>query len=117
MAQVTGIVKIYLNGSLQRSKEGASLVLGGYEKTPQSGHSLYGFSKKFQPAEVEFTMSHMADTDLIALRDLEDTTLKFETDTGLSYVVTGATLTTSPKLTGGEGDVEVTMQGNPAVEE
>lgn len=117
MPKVTGIVKVFVNGSLQRSKEGASLMLGGKERTAQVGHSVYGFSEKIVPAELEFTLADMADTDLVALNDLTDASLKFETDTGKSYLITNGFTTTPVKITGGEGDAEVSMQGDPAVPE
>jgi len=117
MAQVTGIVKVYLNGSLKRSKEGAKLTFGGYERTPVVGHSVYGYSEKAAPAMVEFTIAHTADTDLQELADMVDATVKFETDTGLSYLVNNAFVTKPPELTGGEGDVAIEMAGDPAVEE
>ena len=117
MSQVTGIVKVYVNGTLHRSKEGAKLSFGGKERTAQTGHSVYGFSEKVVASEIEFTLAHMAGTDLIELNELTDATVKFETDTGVSYLVNNAFTTAPVTLTGGEGDVEVTMQGDPAVEE
>jgi len=117
MPQVTGIVKVYLNGDLQRSKEGASLSFGGKERTAIMGYTLHGFAEKAVASELEFTLAHMADTDLIAINDLVDATLRFETDTGPVFLVTNAFTTAPVKLTGGEGDAEVTMQGDPAVEE
>ena len=117
MAQVTGIVKLYVNGTMQRSKEGASLMLGGKERTTQSGHSVYGYSEKIVPSEIEFTLAHTADADLIELNNLVDATVRFETDTGIVFNVPEAWTTAPCKITGGEGDVEVTMQGVPAVQE
>lgn len=115
MAKVTGIVKIYLDGELIRSKSGASITFGGYEKTAQKGHKLYGFSEEFVTSEIEFTIAHMADTDVAQLNAFEGT-LIFETDTGKSYTVANATTTSPGKLTGGEGDLEFTMMGEPAEE-
>jgi hypothetical protein len=117
MAQVTGIVKVYVNGSLQRSKEGAKLILGGKERTAHTGHSVYGYSEKVVPAQLEFTLADMADTDLVELSNLVDATAKFETDTGKSYLIANAFTTKPAELTGGEGDVPMEMQGDPAVEE
>ena len=84
MAQVTGIAKVYVDGTLTRSKEGAKLITGGKERTAVVGHSLYGYTEKVAPAEVECTIAHMSDTDIIAMNDWVDATIKFETDTGLS---------------------------------
>jgi hypothetical protein len=117
MAQVTGIVKVYVNGALQRSKEGAKLILGGKERTAQTGYAVYGWAEKVVPAQVEFTLAHTADVDLIELNNLTGATVKFETDTGQSFMVANAFMTKPAELTGGEGDVAMEMQGDPAVEE
>lgn len=114
MPKVTGIVKVLINSSVQRSKEGASIMFGGKERAFQTGHAVYGPSEKIVPSEIEFTVAHMADTDRQALDDLIDATVEFETDTGRSYVVTNAATTGPGKLTGGEGDLEYTINGDPA---
>jgi hypothetical protein len=117
MPNVTGIIKVYINGELHRTKEGEALSFGGKEKTAQVGHALYGFSSKFAPAEIEFTIAHMADTDVIALNEVDDASVRFVTDTGVAYLITNANVTSPAKLTGGEGDCEFTMQGDPAEKE
>ena len=115
--QVTGVVFVNLDGKLLRSKEGAKLNLGGKERTPIVGHAVYGYSEKVAPATVECTLSHTADTDLIALNNTTNSTLVFETDTGKSYLITHAFLTKPPELTGGEGDTAIEFAGDPAVEQ
>ena len=117
MSQVTGIVKVFVNGQLQRSKEGAELDLGGKERTAQVGHSVYGYSEKVVPGQVTFALSHMADTDIVALNETVDATVRFECDTGVTYMVGNAFVTKAIKLKGGDGEVSVEMQGDPAVEE
>jgi hypothetical protein len=117
MSQVTGIVKVYLNGTLQRSKEGAKLTLGGYERTAQVGHSVYGYSEKVAPSQIEFTLAHTADADLEEIAAMVDATVRFECDTGVVYMVNNAFTTKPPELTGGEGDVAIEMQGEPALKE
>jgi len=117
MGQVTGIVKIYVNGTLQRSKEGAKLVFGGKERTPQVGHSVYGFSEKVVASQLEYTLAHLSDDDLIALNDTTEAEVKFETDTGISFLVTNAFTSKPIELTSGEGEVSVEMMGDPAEQE
>ncbi len=117
MAQVTGIVKVFVNGTLQRSKEGAKLIMGGKERTPQVGHSVYGYAEKVVPATVEFTLAHTADADLPELNDLVDATVRFETDIGQIFRIDNAFTSKPVEVTGGEGDVAVEMMGDPAVEE
>ena len=116
MAQVTGIVKIFLSGALQRSKEGASLELGGKERTAVTGHSVYGYSEKVVASKVAFDLAHTSDTDLIEINDMVKETVKFETDTGITYLITNA-FTTKPCTVKGGGDCSVEMSGDPAIEE
>ena len=118
MAQVTGIVKVYVNGTLMRSKEGAKLSMGGKERTAQVGHSVYGYSEKVIPATVAFNVAHTSDAGVLAdLNDAVNATVRFETDTGLVYNIANAFTTKPCELAGGEGDVTVEMQGDPAIEE
>jgi len=116
MAQVTGIVKIYLSGALQRSKEGATLETGGKERAAVTGHSVYGFTEKVVPSKVNFDLAHTSDTDVLEINDMVKETVKFETDTGLTYLITNA-FTTKPCTVKGGGDCPVEMMGDPAVEE
>ncbi len=117
MPKVTGIVKVHVNGELQRSKEGATLETGGFERTKQVGHRVYGSSEKVVPSVLEYTLAHTSDTDVIALNALVDATVRFETDVGITYLLANCDVTSPCKITGGEGDCEVTMSGDPAVEE
>lgn len=117
MPQVTGIVKVYINGKLHRVKEGAKLILGGKERTAVVGHSVYGYGEKVVPGSCEFTIAHTADLDLQELADMVGATVRFETDTGLSYLINNAFTTKPPELTGGEGDVAMEMMGDAALEE
>jgi hypothetical protein len=117
MAQVAGIVKVYLNGQLQRAKEGVKLITGGKERTMQVGHSVHGYSEKVIPSTLEMVISLMADTKLEDLNNLTDATVRVETDIGLSYLCTGMSVTKPVEFTGGEGDVSIEMMGDPAVEE
>jgi hypothetical protein len=111
---VTGIVFIKLNGDLQRSKDGAKLTLGGKMGKPQTGYKLYGFSDEFVPGKVEFTLAHVGGEDLIAIQAMRSATLEFETDTGDSYSVANAGCTAAVELTGGDGEVALEFQGDPA---
>ena len=83
MPRVTGIVKVTVDGELQRSKDGAKLNIGGFERTAVSGFEIYGYAQKVMPSDIEFTIAHMADTDLEKLADLIDVSVRFECDTGV----------------------------------
>lgn len=116
MAQVTGIVKIYVNGKLYRSKEGAKLKTGGKKREAVSGHAVYGFSETVEPSELDATLAHMADTDVIEINDMTDATLRFETDTGQTLMVPNAFTAEPCELSSG-GDLSLKMMGEPAIEE
>lgn len=117
MAKITGIVKITVNGTLQQSKEGASLDLGGYEREMVTGHSVYGFKEKLMPAVITFTIAHGAATKLTDLKDITSATVRFECDSGKTYLITEACVLKTLNLKGGDGEVEVEMGGSPADEE
>lgn len=111
---VTGIVFVKVDGTLLRSKEGASIDMGGKTRTPVIGYKVYGPAEKVAPAVVTFTLAHMAGDDLLGLAAKIDSTVEFSTDTGDSYIVSDGFCTKTPVLTGGEGDVEFEFQGQPA---
>ncbi|KMN47932.1 hypothetical protein VL04_00665 [Chromobacterium violaceum] len=69
-------------------------------------------TKEVNGAEVKFTLRHGSDEDVVALQQLEDVTLLFETDSGQSYLVANAGTVGEVELKGNK--VEVTMAGNPA---
>jgi hypothetical protein len=117
MAKVTGIVKVFVNGSLLRSKEGAELDVGGMERTAQVGHSLYGFTEKVMPAVVTFEVANMDGDDLVELGKTVEATVRFDCDAGGTYLVNNAFVSKPPKLKGGDGTVSVEMQGDPALKE
>ena len=117
MPQVTGICKVYVNGSLYRTLEGAKINVGGYERTPVVGHSYYGTTQKLVPATVTFDIAHMADTDLVELGAIEDATLRFECDTGQTYMVANASWAKPSELTGGDGKATGELVGEPAIKE
>ena len=113
--QVTGVAIVRVDGASLRSKEGAKLVFGGFERTPVYADGvLIGFSAKPTAAMVTATLAHTSSSDLAAIRDTVDATILFETDTGTTYTIRGAFCTKPPELTGGEGDVAVEYAGQPA---
>lgn len=116
-SQVTGICIIKVNGKILRSKEGAKIKLGGKERTAVTGHSVYGYSEKVVPAEIEATIADTRDTDLREMSDWVGARVLFETDTGKTYLVTNAFTTEPVELTGGEGDATLKMMGDPAIEQ
>jgi hypothetical protein len=114
MAQLTGIVLVKIDGALMRSMEGAKLKLGGKEREIKSGHSVYGYTEKVVPSEIEFTMVHAQGDDLIGIQNKVDSTIEFETDTGDIYICKDMVATTPAEITGGSGEVSYAFAGEPA---
>lgn len=112
--QVTGIVQIFVDGTMLRSKPGAKLKLGGMKRDAVVGHSVYGYTEEPVPSELDATIAHMADTNVREMSDWDNVTLRFVTDSGDEYDVSGAWTSEPCELTGG-GDVSLKMMGQPAV--
>ena len=117
MAKVLGIAKIHVGSSLLRSKEGASITLGGIERTEVAGYAVYGFSEKVVGATVSCTLAHTNDLSLSELAQTTDAVVRFECDNGTVYVVEHAYMRTTPQVTAGSGDVACEFGGDPAREE
>jgi hypothetical protein len=107
MSQVAGKAFVTINGTRLRSKEGASLEMGGIEREAViSDSGVDGFQEKISAPKVEFKVSL---TDSVRMADLQafrDGTLVFETDSGRIYTLTGAWCAKPPKLEKGEVSLE-----------
>lgn len=104
--QVTGRVFIALNGQRIRSKEGASLDIGGARRDPAvSDAGVDGYSEAVSVPRVECKVSHTAEMSLKQLQDFKDGTLVFETDTGKVFTLTQAWCAQPPRMAKGEVDL------------
>lgn len=117
MAKLLGKVYVYTNGRMLRSREGASLDLGGDEREMQVGsHTVHGHTEKIKPAMLECTIVVAEGDELETLRAMRDGTAEFRTDTGQKWLISGATLLDTLKITEGKGgDIPVKIGGQPAV--
>lgn len=115
MGQKTGRVTIKLNADTLVSKAGARLQTGGVSRTTDmSDQGSSFFMEQNKPAQIRATMIHTAQTDLEALRAFKNGTVTFQTDTGRSYTVANAHTEDLGELQNGE--VEITIGGDPAVQ-
>ena len=114
MAKMTGVAYVNINGSRVRSKEGASLKVGGaigeaiMDTNGYCGHA----TKELKPGEVKFVIPHGDDIDVTALQQLSGATVVFETDSGQRYLIRNAGAEGEVELKGKE--VDITMTGEPA---
>ncbi len=87
MGQLTGRVFISLGGKRVRSKDGASLDIGGpVREAARSDSGVDGHTVSETEPKVTFKINHSAQTSLKELQDFEGT-LIFETDTGRIYTL------------------------------
>jgi hypothetical protein len=108
--QVTGRCFITVSGTRQASKEGAKLHIGGVSRTGVAGDSgVHGYTEKTEIPFIEFTISHKADTDMVALAAWTNETATFQTDTGQTYLLRNAWMAKPPELS--KGEVSLRLEG------
>lgn len=103
MSKVTGRVFVTVAGTRLASKEGAKLIMGGFDREPVIADTgVVGYSEKIVAPGVECTIVHTAETSLEALRNITNASLSFDTDTGKSFVLSGAWCSKAVELEKGE---------------
>jgi hypothetical protein len=103
MAQVTGRVFVTVAGKRIASKEGAKLMYGGVTRdTVIADSGVVGFTEKPIAPGVEATIAHAANTSLAEFQAMTAVSISFDTDTGKSYVLSGAWVANAMELEKGE---------------
>lgn len=111
MSQQTGRVTIVLDGEQLRSQPGASLQIGGIQRTGDvTDQGEFYYQEKGVPAQIKCSMPHMADTDLVKLRSWRGTA-QFRCDSGAEFTVSKAVTAEVGDLA--DGKVDVTIMGSP----
>lgn len=111
--QQTGQITIKLDAKILRSKEGASIQIGGIRRvTKMDDQRRTYYQETVIPAQVKATLIHTTDTDLEELRNSVGLVINFETDVGPNYMVRGAHYEEVGDLSNGE--VQITFGGDPA---
>jgi len=111
----TSKVTVKVDGDAFRSKAGSSsLKIGGLYRTEteMTDQGVFLYKEKYVPSELKTTVMHVADTDLIKIRDSKDVSVTYETDTGAVYTITNAVCTEIGDLK--DGEVECSFQGDAA---
>jgi hypothetical protein len=102
MKQKTGVVKIWVNSVLMRSKKGAKLTVGGKKRELDEDASEPVFTEQNAAPQVEFTVQHTADFSIKAWQAVTDGTITYECDTGSVYILQGACYLEGGELADGE---------------
>ena len=115
--QFFGRATVAVDGKRLESMPGASIDIGGFTRTPKSGDHAHGYTESPKNALVECEVIMTGDTSLADLAATVNATVTFKCDTGQTYVVRGAWLVETPKVTGGDtGTVSLQFAGPPAEE-
>lgn len=115
MAKYTGVVLVKLDGQTVRTKEGAKLDAGGYERESQDFDGLAGsgYSEKPKASTLTFDVAHASDTDL-AILNSPNVTCIFECDSGVSYVIREAFSNDTVEISDAGGGASCKFMGPPA---
>jgi hypothetical protein len=106
--QCTGKAIIRVNGKELRAFDDASLDVGGVKREAVKGSGkIFGYKEETAEPVLECKIAHRADTDLVELGTIVDATVIFESDTGDTYILRDAFVTETPKLSAGDGSVEL----------
>lgn len=113
MARQTGRVTVSKDGTKYQSKAGASMQIGGAQRTNNgmTDQGTFFYQETLVPGVVKCTLIHMADTDLDDVRDTTDAVVQYETDTGQVWTLPNAVCAEIGELANGE--VEITFTGSP----
>lgn len=97
---------IRINGAEYPSNEGATLTLGGYTRSTVKGQRVYGYQETATEAIVECKIPNTTGIDPMALKDMTDATIEFQTDIGQSYLLANAWCVDDVTL-GDKGEIAV----------
>ncbi|WP_299733988.1 phage tail tube protein [uncultured Endozoicomonas sp.] len=112
MSKITGKAVIRVDGQELRSLDGATLNVGGVTREAKQGSSkIWGYTEKPTAPEMSCKVAHTADTDLIALGNITNATIDFETDTGDRYIIVDGWVVDPPSLDSSSGDVDLKFSG------
>lgn len=113
--QLTGKAFISLNGERIRSKEGASLDMGGTKREASvSDAGVDGFTESNAVPRIECKVQHQANMSLQDFQNFRDGVVVFETDTGKVFTLSPAWNAVPPKMA--KGEVDLVFEGVEVLE-
>lgn len=116
MAKVAGVVKVRLGGTDYRTKQGATLETGGERSTSQyASGARSGSSKEPVGSKITVTFELMGDTDVDAIRTFAGNA-EYVTDVGKTWIAPNSEIMEPPVIRDNGGGVEVTIEGDAAVQ-
>lgn len=81
---------IRINGAEYPSNEGSTLTLGGYTRATVKGQRVYGYQETATESTVDVKIPNGKGIDPMAIKDMTDATIEFQTDIGQTYLLVNA---------------------------
>lgn len=117
MEKAVGICVVYANGKTYRTKPGAKLSLGGFNRQALIGDGQVNtYSEAPVPSMVSGEFTVVSSTDIQEINDLVDATIVFSTDAGPKYTIRQAFCSKPCELSAGEGALSFELQGPPGTQ-
>lgn len=115
--QVVGQARIKVDGDTLDTDGESTLELGGPVREAQRGDYQAGaFSEKTAESKLTVKILVKRGTSLTALRDIDNATIDFRTDTGQSFLIRNAYVAEVVSLSTSDGKADVVLHGPPAEE-
>lgn len=116
MSQLTGRVYVVINGQRLRSKEGATLDIGGVTREEGiSDSGVDGFTEKSSVPVIDCEINHSAAISLEQIHAFKNGVAIFRTDSGVQFTLRDAWSAVPPKLS--KGGVTLQFKGVECIED
>lgn len=117
MSKIMGRAQIKVNGQMLDTVGGSTLDIGGVDRETVNGdNKVLGFQEKPKPSKLECEIVVKAGTSAAEVGRWDNITTTTESDTGQTWVQSGAWVTTTPTVTTADGKMKITIEGPPAEE-
>jgi len=110
MAQITGKVRVRVDGEELKTVGNGSGTTGGVNRSVvKGGGRVHGYTEEVQEPTVSFTVAHQKGVSVRRLANLTGATVLIETDTGERFIYRDAWTTEPPELNHDNGEISVSM--------
>lgn len=118
MAKLHGSATISLNGQYINTNVDAILTPGGGKNTGQVIGDAFYHTKNYMGSKLECKVPYTGQISLRAYQEMEGVEITFQSDTGRTFVISGAAQTGDVTLSGGTdgGQIPLVFEGEAAEE-
>lgn len=113
--QVVGQARFKIDGALLETDGQTKLEIGGKKREPVMGDFQAGnFRESTEPSKIEVSVLYKEQTDLAAYRDITNSTITLEYDTGAVWVIRGGYYADVASINQQDGKASLVFMGQPA---